>query len=47
MRERLFRIIWKLDDENWRPERPLMKALRDIAENATHDELEEILEAFK
>lgn len=47
MRERLFRVIGKLADANWKPHAELMIILRRIAENEDPEVIEELLEAFR
>jgi len=47
MRERLFRVIHKLEDLGWVHDSDLVKALRQIAECGSQSLAEEVLEAFR
>lgn len=47
MRERLFRVITRLERYGWRDDSELLMALRKIAEDSDKNTIEEVLEAFR
>lgn len=46
-KERLYRIIWKLEEAGWRTEGSLIKALRETADKESEEAIWELLNTFR